>query len=93
VIKYANASGWDIATLAYTDSSHSDRVLTLSVHDPAGRVVCTIHPNKLVSATKYNLFGLPYQTTTPDRGTARLFYNQAGDLRYSQNAKAKAAIR
>ncbi|MEM6272993.1 MAG: RHS repeat-associated core domain-containing protein, partial [Bacteroidota bacterium] len=90
VIAYANASGWKIATLGFTDSAYSDKVLTLFVHDGAGRVACTIHPNKLVSATQYNLFGWPYLTRTPDRGTTKLFYNQAGDLRYSQNEKRKA---
>lgn len=90
VIEYANSSGWKLATLAYTDSLYSDKVLTLFAHDAAGRVVCTIHPNKLVSSTKFNLFGWPYQSTTPDRGLTRLFYNQAGDLRLSQNAKRKS---
>lgn len=90
VIQYANASGWNIATMSFVDSARTDKVLTIFVHDGAGRVTCTIHPNKLVSQTKHNLFGWPYEITTPDRGRVRLFYNQAGDLRYSQNAKRKA---
>ncbi|MBL0020473.1 MAG: hypothetical protein IPP17_29560 [Bacteroidetes bacterium] len=92
-ISYTDAFGREIATLRYDQTGNNTaqaRVLTLYARDAQGRVNRVIHPNKLETQSKFNLLGWPYLVTTPDGGITRMMYNQAGDMRFAQDANLKA---
>ncbi|MBK9453737.1 MAG: RHS repeat-associated core domain-containing protein [Bacteroidetes bacterium] len=92
-ISYTDAFGREIASLRYDQTGNNAaqaRVLTLYARDAQGRVNRVIHPDKLETQSKFNLLGWPYLVTTPDGGTTRMMYNQAGDMRFAQDANLKA---
>lgn len=79
-ISYTTSTGYEFASLRFTDIARTEKVLTLFVPDGRGNTRKVIHPNKLETTSQYNFQGWPYLTTTPDAGTKKVMYNQAGDV-------------
>lgn len=95
VVFFSNAIGQEIATLSWEEAGRGPgtEVTVFNIYDPAGRTRKVIHPNKLGSFSKFNHIGMPYETTTPDQGTKRMLYNQAGDLKVVQDENLRAENR
>lgn len=67
--------------------------VTRFIYDVAGNLVKVIKPNGTQTLSRYNVLGWVYEKSDPDGGISRYFYNQAGDVRISQDAKERAAGR
>lgn len=92
---FNDALGRVVATLGFTDYNNgpSGKALTLFAHDGSGNLRKVIHPNKLESTRRYNVLGWMIEHQSPDAGTSKFFYNQAGDLKVMQDENLRLSGR
>ncbi|UII30389.1 hypothetical protein LVD17_19035 [Fulvivirga ulvae] len=86
----------DVFTVGYDLGYHH---YTLYYYDRAGNLMRTVPPagvnladpdnHNLVTNYKYNSLGQLVKQTSPDGGTTDFYFNDLGQLRFSQNARQK----
>lgn len=92
-ITFQNVEGQHLASLGFTDAAQTVPTLTYTLYDIQGDPVELVNALGQKTTIKYNFLGWPYQKTSADEGTLKMYYNQAGDLRYVQDENLRAKQR
>ncbi|MBD3420692.1 MAG: hypothetical protein GF398_11295 [Chitinivibrionales bacterium] len=90
--------GNTVKTISYLDAAGTEKVVAEYEYDLLGNLTKEVPPQEssaeesvLASTYKYNTLGQVIEKYTPDRGTEKFIYDDAGRLKFSQNERQKAA--